>query len=235
MTIPRALYLSAIVTVLFLISFIIFMPLRFTISAYDLGGSTFNAREVSGTIWSGQISDLHYKELGLGDVDTNVSLFSLLVGDPRFNISRPLTPQSAAIKGSFGTGFVQNLSAKMDASQIFSPLPVQELIFDNMSVAFDDENCSSASGSVGIGLKPIFGTQSMGELSGQAKCNAGKLEIALKSKAGGEIINLRMNSDGQYETELIIYGDYNSFAPQLISQGFEVVDGGYSLTGNGSL
>lgn len=228
----QKLIITSSLFIIFLICLILFMPLRFIINYNDL--NIFTARTVSGTIWSGKITELYYKKLLIGDVDTSLSLWPIIRGDLQLHIMRPLSITEPAIHASFGKDSIRNLSAELDISSLASPLPAQLLIFDGFSSEFNKGACSSAAGTVRVKLKSIL-DQPIDYLSGVANCNDGQLIFPLKSKTGSETLTIYIKSNGEYNGQLMLIGSYEEADDALLQQGFSRADGGYSMSITGKL
>ncbi|MEO9132762.1 MAG: type II secretion system protein N [Sphingomonas sp.] len=192
----------------FVLALIALLPLRLAMGWFDLGNTGLTAREVSGSVWYGNLREASFGGVGLGDLHAGLSPFQLLVGRARINLSgqggaaRPFHGAIGVTRHSFG---IDDLTATLPAGNVFAPVPVSALDFDDVSLRFQDGNCERAEGRVKATLSGDLAGISLGQgMSGTARCDAGALLLPLVSQAGTETIALRLWGTGRFRAELTV-------------------------------
>lgn len=216
----------------FVVALIILLPLRLAMGWFDLGNTGLTARQVSGSVWYGNLREASFGGVALGDLHAGLSPFQLLVGRARINLSgqggaAPVHGAIGVSRHSFG---VDDLTASLPAGTVFAPVPVSALDFDDVSVRFQDGNCEKAEGRVKATLSGDLAGVSLGQgMSGTARCDAGALLLPLVSQAGTETIALRLWGTGRFRAELTVQPSDSTEIQKLVLSGFQATPRGYSL------
>jgi len=216
----------------FVIALIVLLPLRLAMGWFDLGNTGLTARQVSGSVWHGNLREASFGGVALGDLHAGLSPFQLLVGRARINLSgqgsgAPLHGAIGVSRHSFG---VDDLTASLPAGTVFAPVPVSALDFDDVSVRFQDGNCEKAEGRVKATLSGDLAGVSLGQgMSGTARCDAGALLLPLVSQAGTETIALRLWGTGRFRAELTVQPSDSAEIQKLVLSGFQATSKGYTL------
>ena len=106
----------------FVLGAIILLPLRVVLALGDAG---LAARQVSGSLWSGQLADAAWRGVPLGDLAVGLAPLSLLSGAPRLGFEGPALTGTAMADG------VTGLSGTVDASG-HTPLPIGRVDLQNV-------------------------------------------------------------------------------------------------------
>lgn len=222
-----------------LIALLLFFPLRVAVGWLGLDTAGLSAKAARGSIWSGQLVDANLGPVSLGTLDTHLRPLPLLVGRSELAFSGkgsaagPLS--GVAIAGSGGRG-VRELTGVLPAGNSFAPLPVQQLQFTGVSAAFDGAGrCISANGRVRVDVGARLGGLNLTQgLSGDARCEGGKLLLPLASQSGMERLMLTVGGDGRYQAKLSIAGTSDPLlGVALQALGFSAVAGGYQRSVDG--
>jgi general secretion pathway protein N len=226
---------TALFGALMLIALIVFLPMRLVLGWIGLGDQGFTARAVSGSVWDGRLNEARFGDLALGSLDARLSPFALLIGRARVSLDgAPGLIHGALTMSRHGQG-VDDLTATLPTGRAFAPLPVTQLVLENVTVHFDDGTCDRAEGRVRATLVgEAAGIALPAELSGIARCDGAALLLPLASQAGAESIELRITGEGRYTAALRIAPSDPAAAQRLAAAGFIGGQGGYRLSIQGS-
>lgn len=228
---PRAFFGAALV-----IALIVFLPLRLAMGWFDLGNTGLTAREVSGSIWYGTLREASFGGVALGDLRARLSPIQLLVGRARIDLAGPGRGTAQPFRGAIGVSRhsfgVDDLTAALPAGNVFAPVPVSALDFDDVSVRFQDGSCQKAEGRVRATISGDLAGISLGQgMTGTARCDAGALLLPLASQAGTETVALRLWSTGRFRGELTVQPPADPAATEkLVLGGFQATPAGYTLS-----
>jgi len=174
---------------------LIFLPLRLVLG---WAGGPLDAREASGSVWSGSLKEARIGGAALGDLDARLAFLPLLVGQARFEVERPSgAPDrfAGAFAVSARTRSAHSVTGTVPVEGAFGALPVATLDLTDVSVRFRDDTCDSAEGLVRATLSSApEGLPS--SLTGSARCDRGALLLPLSAGAGG--VELRLFGDGRW-------------------------------------
>jgi general secretion pathway protein N len=185
------------------LAMVLTLPLRLV-----LGGSGLQAREASGSLWSGRLKEARLGPAALGDLEARLAFLPLLTGRARIEVER----DSAApdrFAGAFSMGAnrrsAESVTGVVPVEGAFGALPIAALELTDVTVRFRDGACDEAEGLVRAALTA---TQPglPASLSGPARCDRGALLLPLTTGAGGEGIALRLFGDGRWTAELRLPG-----------------------------
>lgn len=200
-----------------------FIPLRLAIIATGKWGSTISARQVSGSIWRGQMDQLMLGGITLGTVEASVSPFQLLMGRVRIDLWRKQGRDddfSGAWIHGFGQNGIDDVSGNIPAGTSLAPLPVSMLEFQHVTADFVGDTCVRAQGRLRLRLSSQYaGLNLSGGFSGAAECDGTALLFPLMSQTGMERLSLRIWRDGRYNAQLAIKGDDAANAASLSAAG----------------
>jgi general secretion pathway protein N len=215
------------------------MPLRFAFALVAPGDSIITARFVQGMIWDGKIADLKIGALSLGNVSASLRPLPLLSGSAEYTLSPWGKDNRTAINGIVKNGWnrrgIKNLTGTTGFAGGGFVLPLSHLEFQNFSAEFAGDKCVSASGTVRLAMRPdALAVLNLGDgLLGSPQCQAGALNLPLKSASAMEQLNITLKSDGSYTATLKIQDAAPETAPMLAAMGFEAIAGGYQLKTSG--
>ncbi|QJB70216.1 type II secretion system protein N [Parasphingorhabdus halotolerans] len=216
------------------------MPLRLAVSMAGLEDSRFSAREISGSIWSGRIDSAQLGPFDLGDLDASVKFLPLLTGRILMDLERPADTSDQGLRATIGRQgkslLVENVTTDLSVGSQLAPLPTSQIMLDNVSVAFANGRCQSASGKVRLSLDAnIPGLDLKQGLLGNAECQNGVLVLPLQSGSGMETLTLKLQGNGFYTARLFLSGNERAWALLLPTLGFLKVPSGYAIKVAGQL
>lgn len=163
--------------VAFLISAIALIPLR------QILPEDFSAATVNGTIWNGSVEGGRWQGFELGNFDLALHSGALLLGEARLGVSGPdLSGQVILGEG------VEALSGR----RMLVGLPVSSLQAQDLTLHFQNGQCTSASGTLWVTL-PTGATT----LSGTPRCVGNQATVALASADGLITSTLTLSATGQ--------------------------------------
>ena len=207
----------------FVLGAIILLPLRVVLALGDAG---LAARQVSGSLWSGQLADAAWRGVPLGDLAVGLAPLSLLSGAPRLGFEGPALTGTAMADG------VTGLSGTVDASG-HTPLPIGRVDLQNLSIRFAGRTCTAASGSVAVIATGPMATALGGTLQGLVRCDAGALLLPLASATGQ--VQLRIDGNGDWQALITLASVGETARPDLLAAGFAPTPQGLSRVLEGHL
>ncbi|WP_109356391.1 type II secretion system protein N [Sphingorhabdus sp. EL138] len=237
--VPRALIYILIILALIILA-LVFMPLKLAISIAGLEDSRFSAREISGSIWNGRIEQAQLGPFALGDLKAGVQFFPLLTGKVKMDLERPAVAGDKGLVATIGKQgnslLVENATTALSVGQTLAPLPASNITLDNVSVAFANGRCESASGKVRLSLDAnIPGLDLKQGLLGNAMCEDGVLVLPLTSGSGMEELTMKLEGNGFYTARLFLNGNDRAWTLLLPTLGFRKVPSGYAIKVAGQL
>lgn len=216
-----------------IVALIVFLPMRLALGWFGVAEAGMTARDVSGTIWSGALTDSRFGDIAMGDLSARVSPLQLLLGRARIALVAPdgatgprLTGAVDVTRHSVG---LSDVTASLPVGNAFAPVPVTMLELDNVSVSFKAENCDRAAGRVRAVLTgDVAGQVIPTSMSGTPRCDAGALLLPLTSPAG-EGSTIRIWPDGRYHADLTLAPADPAQAARLQASGFVQTQQGWQL------
>lgn len=226
---PGALFLAFFVAAL-----IAFLPLRLALGWFGLAEQGMTAREVTGSIWAGDLREARFGEIALGDLSAGVSPLQLLVGRARVDLDGAAVPPAPRLSGAIGVSRhsfgLDHVTASLPVGNAFRPVPVTTLDLEDVSVRFRGETCEQAEGRVRATMAGDTGGLAMpAALTGNARCDGGALLLPLTSAAGGEGSTIRLWPDGRYRAELTLQPGDPATTARLQASGFVATGAGMQL------
>ena len=153
---------AALFGAIFVAALIVFLPMRLMLDWIGLGDLGLTARQVSGSLWFGELHEAQAGGFALGDLSARVSPIQLLVGRARVDVAgRGNGPLQGAVTLSRHSLGIDDVSAGMAGGGAFAPLPVTSLDLDDVTARFKDGACDHAegrlratlAGAIGLGLR----------------------------------------------------------------------------------
>lgn len=228
---PQTLFLA-----FFAAALLVFLPLRLALGWFGLAGQGMTAREVTGSIWAGELREAAFGRIALGDLSAGVSPLKLPLGTARVDLkgresAAGATPRLAGAveisRYSFG---LDDLTASLPVGTAFRPVPVTLLDLEDVTVRFRGSNCEEAEGRVRATMSgDIGGLAVPASLNGTARCDGGALLLPLVSAAGNEGSTIRLWPDGRYRAELTLQPPEPAAIARLQASGFIQTDRGMEL------
>jgi general secretion pathway protein N len=201
-------------------------PLRWALERAD-AGRALAARTVSGSIWSGRLSDAQAGHAPLGDLSARLSPMSLLSGTAETWLSGPAGSGGLAVRRNGGG--VRALTARLDAVLAVTGAPVAQAQSAGLTALFRDGRCERASGRLSVTLGPPI--PSAAGLTGEARCDRDAVLLPLAAPSG-EGLTLRVRADRSFTAELRLPA---TDPAALAAMGFAPAPGGAALRVEGRL
>lgn len=217
--IRRLLWLVAAI----LVGAVVLLPLR---NVLALGDTGLSARDVSGSLWSGELADAAWRGVPLGDLQVGLSPMSLLTGAPSLGFAGP------ALTGAATPAGVTGLSGSIDASGQ-TPLPIGRIGMRDVTIVFAGNSCTSAGGTLSVAATGAIATALGGTLQGTARCDAGALLLPLASATAQ--MQLRITGNGAWRAEISVTSVDTSARSGLLAAGFAPTPQGLSRVLEGHL
>lgn len=224
---------------LFTIGLLMLVPMRMALSMAGLERLGVSARDISGSVWSGQIDELMLGDIPLGSVRGGLSPVGLLTGRARFDIWRQngvADDMSGALTVGINRIGVDDVTATIPLGRTFAPLPVASLVMDDVTAYFVGDRCGHAEGPVRAMIAGQFPGLNLAQgLSGAATCDGDALLLPLVSQSGMEKISLRIWRSGRYSAEMRVETADVTLADALARAGFAEAGGARLLKIEGTL
>jgi len=225
------------IALLLLTLLILFMPMRWAVGMAS--GPGFSASGADGTIWSGRVHEVRLGKLSIGTVNARIRPLGLLAGRIGYRFDQPVIGGSPGLHGSISKSYggisLEGLSGAVPVANIIPGFASAQIEFDNVSVAYSNGKCQTASGSVRA--RPdgqIFAVLGLDAgLLGRVSCEAGDMLLPQTSGSGMERLELRVSADGRYRASLQLQQPAAEAAPLLSMAGFASIAGGFRKTGKG--
>lgn len=213
-------------------------PMRLALAWSGATDAGVAAREVRGSVWSGELVDARLGALPLGTVSASLSPLALVGGSIELAFSRTderLGALAGRLYGSDPRG-MSDVSGTTSMSGGLGAVPVDRISFEGATVRFDDAGkCALAGGRVRLVVSaPIAGLDLSRGLSGPLSCVGGRAQAALASQSGMERLTLSFDGSGAYRAQFAINVDRDpAMAAALAALGFKAGAGGFVLATTG--
>ena len=213
-------------------------PMRLALAWSGAPDAGVTAREVRGSVWSGELIEARLGALPLGTVQASLSPLALLGGDTELVFSRTdqrLGALAGRLHGSNPRG-VSDVNGTTTMSGGLGMIPVDSIRFEGATLRFDARRrCTSASGRIQLAVSaPIAGLDLSRGLAGPLSCADGRAQAALASQSGMERLTLSFDGSGAYRARLAINVDRDpAMAAALATLGFKAGSGGFVLATTG--
>lgn len=222
-----------LLALVFLTLLAISLPLRIALDRLGFDDRGLGARAVTGSLWSGALTEARFRGVALGDLDAGLSLLPLLVGEARMRLEGPAWRGTLIQAGS--TVGVTGLSGRLGPEALAAELPVNGIEFESADIRFRDGVCAQAAGAVRLEPRATAPAMaSLGQLSGTLRCDGQAVLAPLVSGSGRERVDLRLFGDGRYSLSLVVKADDPATAAALSANGFVATTDGLTLTTEGS-
>ena len=213
-------------------------PMRLALAWSGAANAGVTAREIRGSIWSGELAESRLGALPLGTVRASLSPLALLGGGVELVFSRTderLGALAGRLHGSDPRG-MSDVNGTTSMSGGLGLIPVDTIRFEGATVRFDDAGkCTAASGRIQLAVTaPIAGLDLSRGLSGPLSCANGRARAALASQSGMERLTLSFDGSGAYRAQFAINVDRDpAMASTLAALGFRPGPGGFVLATTG--
>ena len=213
-------------------------PMRLALAWSGASDAGVSAREVRGSVWSGELVEARLGALPLGTVRASLSPLALLGGGVELSFSRTderLGALAGRLYGSDPRG-MSDVSGTTSMSGGLGAIPVDRISFEGATVRFDDAGqCAAAGGRIQLAVNaPIAGLDLSRGLSGPLSCAKGRARATLASQSGMERLTLSFDGSGAYRAQFAINVDRDpAMAAALAALGFRAGQGGFVLATTG--
>lgn len=213
-------------------------PMRLALGLSGAAEAGLSAREIRGSVWSGELIEARLGALPLGTVDAGLSPLALLAGQVELGFARAderLGALSGRLHGNGRRG-VSDLDGVTSVAGGLGLIPVDTVRFEGAKVRFDSAGkCVEAAGRLSLSVAaPIAGLDLSRGLSGPITCANGRAHAALASQSGMERLGLSFDGSGAWRAQLAIRVDDDpAMAAALAALGFKAGPGGFALTTTG--
>ncbi len=213
-------------------------PMRLALGWSGATDAGVSAREIRGSVWSGELVEARLGALPLGTVRASLSPLALLGGSVELAFSRAderLGALAGRLHGSDPRG-VSDVSGTTSMSGGLGMIPVDTVRFEGATVRFDDAGkCAAASGRLQLAVSaPIAGLDLSRGLAGPLSCANGRAQAALASQSGMERLTLSFDGSGAWRAIFAINVDRDpAMAAALAALGFKAGSGGFVLATSG--
>ena len=213
-------------------------PMRLALGLSSAADASASAREVRGSVWSGELVEARLGALPLGTVRASLSPLALLTGRVEMAFARPddrLGALAGRLHGSDPRG-VSDVNGVTMMSGGLGMVPVDTIRFEGTTLRFDDGGkCTEATGRIQLLVTaPIAGLDLSRGLSGPLTCANGRAQAALASQSGMERLTLSFDGSGAYRAQFAINVDRDpTMASALSLLGFKAGSNGFVLVTSG--
>jgi len=213
-------------------------PMRLALGLSGAADAGVSAREIRGSIWSGELVDARLGALPLGTVHASLSPLALLGGRTELAFSRAderLGSLAGRLHGRNPRG-MSDVDGVTSLAGGFGLIPVDTIRFEGATVRFDGAGkCVEAGGRLQLTVgTTIAGLDLSRGLSGPLTCANGRAQAALSSQSGMERLTLSFDGGGAYRARFAINVDRDPMmAAALAALGFKAGSGGFVLTTSG--
>lgn len=210
------------------------LPLAVVLPLALPADSGLSARSAEGTPWDGILREANVAGLPLGDTRVGFDVLPLLVGKARMSFAGSMLRGIVEI-ASGSVGF-SRANGVIDLAGRLRPLPLSRVTLDQVAVQFRNDLCTSAAGRVRADMAGDIGGLTLpGGLSGTLRCEGGELLVPLVGQSGMERIDVRMSGSGKWRADISVRTTDATLAGKLLSSGFAIGPGGYTVRVSGAL
>lgn len=213
-------------------------PMRLALAWSGAADAGIAAREVRGSIWSGELVDARLGVLPLGTVRASLSPLALLTGRTELAFSRSderLGALSGRLHGSNPRG-ASDIDGVTSLSGGLGLIPINQVRFEGAGVRFDTAGkCVEAGGRLQFSVAaPIAGLDFSRGLSGPLRCADGRAQAVLASQSGMERLTLSFDNGGTWRARFAIDASRDPMmAAALSALGFRTGPDGFVLATTG--
>ncbi|HEU0099085.1 MAG TPA: type II secretion system protein N [Allosphingosinicella sp.] len=177
------------------------VPLRFALGWLGYADKGLSAREASGSLWLGALSEARFGAVPLGDVATRLRMQPLLVGRARLDLEQADDGLKGAMTLSRHGFGIDDATGTIEGPAL-AELPPPTLDLADLSFRFADGLCAHAEGLVKARFAGELGSVPLpAGFSGEARCDGPALLLPLVSQSGGERLDVRLFADGRYRID----------------------------------
>ena len=177
------------------------VPLRFALGWLGFEGKGLSAREATGSLWAGALSEARFGTVALGDVGTRLRVLPLLLGRARLDLEQADDGFRGGVTLSRHGFGIDDATGSLEGPAL-AELPPPALDLADVSFRFADGLCAHAEGLVKARFAGELGSVPLAAgFSGEARCDGPALLLPLVSQTGGERLAVRLFADGRYRID----------------------------------
>lgn len=187
-----------------LFSLVALLPLRFALGWLGFADKGLSAREASGSVWLGALSEARFGTVPLGDVATRLRVLPLLLGRARLDLEQSDGGLSGGVTLSRHGFGIDDATGTIEGPAL-AELPPPALDLSDVSFRFADGLCAHAEGLVKARFAGELGSVPLtAAFSGEARCDGPALLLPLVSQSGGDRLGVRLFADGRYRVDVVL-------------------------------
>ncbi|KAB8192960.1 hypothetical protein FKV24_006980 [Lysobacter maris] len=238
----RRLRLLAVFVAACIAMLVLLLPLRIALDAFA-GDGPLQAREVSGSLWSGQLRGARWGAIALDTLDLRLRVLPLLYGQQHWALASPHL-RATVVRGRVRG--LRDAHGELGLSAHAWPGADLRLNLDGATALFRDGRCENAGGRIGLDLQ-LDADAGGGDpgpalrLDGRAVCAGpvARIELApagsLPPGIEAATIAIDIDANGGYDARATIRSDLPGIALGLQAQGFEPGAAGLERSDRGRL
>lgn len=207
-----------------------FIPLKAAIGVAHLDKFGFEASDIQGNLYSGQIYDAHFGKAALGDITSSLSFADLTKGRIKLQIEG--TDEVTKLKGAFSYGLgglaLEGFNMGIPAMLGAPPLGGLTINVNDLSVRFPGGVCTDGTGIARAwiaGAAPGLGIPNT--ISGPVVCRDGYMVLDLMSDSGREREIITILDYNRYRVRMIVQQTLPQITKSLEAKGFTPSAEGY--------
>ena len=198
-----------------LFSLFALLPLRFALGWLGFADKGLTAREASGSVWLGALSEARFGTVPLGDVATRLRVLPLLFGRARLDLAQEDDGLKGAVTVSRHGFGIDDATGTIDGPAL-AELPPPALDLADVSFRFADGLCAHANGLVKARFAGELGSVPLSAaFSGEARCDGPALLLPLVSQSGGDRLAVRIFADGRYRVDASLHPAGSPYSTRL--------------------
>lgn len=177
------------------------LPLRFALGWLGYADKGLAAREATGSVWLGALTEARFGTVALGDVATRLRFLPLLIGRARLDVQQADDGLRGGVTVSRHGFGIDDATGRLEAEAL-GDLPPPTLDLADLSVRFADGMCVHAEGLVKARFAgELVGVSLTAGFSGEARCDGPAVLLPLVSQSGGDRLDVRLFADGRYRID----------------------------------
>jgi general secretion pathway protein N len=177
------------------------LPLRFALGWLGYADKGLAAREATGSVWLGALTEARFGTVALGDVATKLRFMPLLIGRARLDVQQADDGLRGGVTVSRHGFGIDDATGTIEAEAL-ADLPPPTLDLADLSVRFADGMCIHAEGLVKARFAgELVGVSLTAGFSGEARCDGPAVLLPLVSQSGGDRLDVRLFADGRYRID----------------------------------
>lgn len=216
----------------FLLAALLTLPLRAAIAWLGVS-PPLTAGQIDGTVWRGQLRDVHWQRAALGDLSIRLRPSQLIFG------TLALDAQGSRIATTLLQGSRRGVEALRGSLDLDHAGLRLRLTFQDTGATFDGKLCRLAAGALTIELPDLQTADGVPVLHATPRCEGrewvAEFEPPSTTERPRPSAELRLDADGNTRLIARVEGADPVLTQVLAAHGFETGPQGQSLTASGQL